>query len=208
MADYPPFMNAYGSIPKILEKVKTAKAPDRFTQDFLETVLGFPGGSRRPFIPLVKRLGLLGSDGSPTDLYHKFRNDDHTKGAMAQAIRNGYPTLFDRNQYAYKLDKNKLEGLVMEATGLDAGSKTLKAIVGTLEALKPFADFETSGTEPSPNGDQRVLAEVQRRPFDTALPKDDGIRFSYTFYLNLPNTSDISVFNAIFKSFREQVLNR
>ncbi len=62
MADYPPFMNAYGNITKILAKVKEAQTPDRFTQDFLGTKLGFSGGSATPFIPFAKRLGLLAPD--------------------------------------------------------------------------------------------------------------------------------------------------
>ena len=45
MADYPPFMNAYGLIPKILSKIKEAKTPGHFTQDFLANTLGFDGGS-------------------------------------------------------------------------------------------------------------------------------------------------------------------
>src|SRR5258706_9727016 len=108
MADYPPFMNAYGSIPKILEKIKVAKAPERFTQDFLGTELGFPGGSRQPFIPLAKRLGLLGSDGTPTALYHQFRNPSTSRHAMAEAIKKGFPKLYARNEYAQKLDTKAL----------------------------------------------------------------------------------------------------
>jgi hypothetical protein len=66
MADYPPFMNAYGNVPEILDTIKEAKTPDRFITDFLGTNLGFTGGSARPFIPLAKRLGQLGGDGTPT----------------------------------------------------------------------------------------------------------------------------------------------
>src|SRR4030095_9003644 len=92
MADYPPFMNAYGLIPKILGKIKEAKTPTHFTQDFLADTLGFPGGSARAFIPLAKRLGLVGTDGTPTELYGRFRNSNHSKGAMAQASEQGMRT--------------------------------------------------------------------------------------------------------------------
>ena len=85
MADYPPFMNASGTIPRILDKIKEAKTPARFTQDFLATNLGFPGGSPKAFIPFAKRLGLLSSDGSPTDLYQQFRDPSRSKQAMASA---------------------------------------------------------------------------------------------------------------------------
>ncbi len=42
-------MASYGRIPKILNKVKEASRPDRFTQDFLTTKLGFAGGSAMAF---------------------------------------------------------------------------------------------------------------------------------------------------------------
>lgn len=44
VADGPPFMNAYGNVPKILNKMKNAKTPDKFTLDYLGTILGFKGG--------------------------------------------------------------------------------------------------------------------------------------------------------------------
>ena len=141
-ADYPPFMNGYGTTAKILNKIKEAQTPDRFTQDFLSTKLGFPGGTAKPFIPLAKRIGFLESDGRPTHLYKSFRNPDQSKAAMASAIRNGYAQLYERNEFVHDLDRTKLEGLVTELTGLEKGHGTVKSIVGTFETLKKFADFD------------------------------------------------------------------
>ncbi len=69
-----PYVVQPGSIKKILEKIKDANTPDRFTTDFLDTKLGFRGGNFRQFIPLAKKLNLLNSDGTPTELYKAFRN--------------------------------------------------------------------------------------------------------------------------------------
>jgi hypothetical protein len=204
-ADYPPFMNAYGNVSKILEKIKQAETPPRFTQEFLEKTLSFPGGSRKPFIPLAKRIGFIGSDGVPTEIYKRFQNPDRSKGAMAEAIRKGYPTLFERNQQAYKLDKNGLEGLIREATGLDADSGTLKSIAGTFDALKGFADFNAPGVTTDQKDDTADGSKPKGGTGDTRV-KQAELSFSYTIYLNLPNTSEIAVFNAIFKSFRENIL--
>lgn len=64
----PPFINSTGLIPKILTKIQEAKVPPRYTQDFQGTVLGYGSGSARPFIPFLKRLNFLQSDGTPTEL--------------------------------------------------------------------------------------------------------------------------------------------
>lgn len=92
-AEYPPFMNGYGTATKILNKMKEAQTPDRFTQDFLSTKLGFPGGTAKPFIALAKRIGFLESDGRPTDIYKSFRNPSQSKAAMAAALKKGYSQL-------------------------------------------------------------------------------------------------------------------
>jgi Family of unknown function (DUF5343) len=51
----PPFMNSTGLVTKIFNKIISASQPERFTQDFLKSGLGFDSGSRRPFIPLLIR---------------------------------------------------------------------------------------------------------------------------------------------------------
>ena len=137
-------MNAYGQISRVLGKIKKAKTPDRFTQDFLSTKLGLKASGARPFIPLAKRIGLLNSDGSPTDLYVRFRNTDETvsKKAIAEAIKKGYAELFARNEYANKLSERELKGLIIEITGLDSENRIVSNTVATFEALKEFADFE------------------------------------------------------------------
>jgi len=125
-----------GSIAKIFEKVRHAQTPERFTGDFLETKLGFRGGNYRQFIPLAKKLGFLGSDGRPTDVYKRFRNAATSKSAMAQALKTGYQEIFERNEYANSLSKDDFKGLVVEITGLESKSRVVQLICQTFETLK------------------------------------------------------------------------
>ncbi|MEZ5244107.1 MAG: DUF5343 domain-containing protein [Acidimicrobiales bacterium] len=216
MADYPPYMNAYGNVTKILNKIKEAKTPDRFSQDYLETVLGFSGGGARPFISLAKRIGLLGTDGSPTAYYGQFRNPAQSEQAMAAMIRKGYPELYKRNEYAHALDESGLTGLVVEVTGLEDGS-TLRAIVKTFLALKEFANFELDPTPPVVE-EPRSAFETPGVPSAAGVPSSVGdgltasaqlgqVRFSHNIYINLPDTDDVEVFNAIFKALKENLLS-
>lgn len=109
MAETLPYMHSSGLVSKILDKIKEAKTPDRFSQDFLGTVLGFSSGSAKPFIPLAKRIGLVGSDGTSTALYKRFRSSEaESKSAMAAAIRSGYAPLYKRNEYAHRLEKKEV----------------------------------------------------------------------------------------------------
>lgn len=131
----PPFMNATGLVPKIFDKIISASQPERFTQDFLKTKLGYDSGSSRPFIPSLKRLGFISTDGTPTPLYSKFRNEEERGKAMAQAIRHGYKEVFERNEYAHDLEKGKFKNLIIEMTGLEPGDTMVNAIVGTFLLL-------------------------------------------------------------------------
>lgn len=208
--NYPAFVNATGTITKILEKIKLAATPERFTQDYLATELGFSGGGARAFLPLAKKLGLLGSDGAPTELYRQFRNTNVavSKAAIAKAIKNAYSDVYARNEYVHSLNRSDLEGLIVEMTGLEKGNQTVRAIVGTFEALKSFADFKTNTlsveeTEKSPKVEpHRDVKNVESSGLDLKL----GL--SYTINLVLPKTDDVAVFNAIFSSLKENLLKK
>jgi uncharacterized protein DUF5343 len=203
-----PYVVQPGSIRKILDKVRDAKTPDRFTTDFLDTKLGFRGGNFRQFIPLAKKLSLLNSDGTPTELYKAFRNPTTTKASMAEAIKTGYRELFDRNEYAGSLSKEELKGLVVQVTGLDAKDQVVGMICRTFEMLKSLADFEQK-LSPVLTEDttEALVAKETSGRYDGAAGELD-LRLSYTINLVLPKTDDSAVFNAIFKALREHLLRK
>ncbi len=204
-SETPPYMNAYGNISWALKKIKSAQTPPRFTQDFLATKLDLSGGGARPLIPFLKRTGFLGSDGVPTDRYKRFRNPGQTGKAAAEALREGYKMLYEVNEYVHDASDDELLGVVIQVTGQEPDAPTTKAIVASFKALKDFAVFQEGDEEEedeseedtSRNGDE---GEGER----VTLTK--GLGLSYTINLNLPATSDIKVFDAIFKSLREHLL--
>lgn len=208
-AKNPPYITATGLVSKILDKIKVAATPDRFTQDYLATELGFGGGSARAFIPLAKRIGLIASDGTPTEIYKQFRstNSATSKAAIAKALKTGYADLYSRNEYAHSLSKADLEGLVIELTGLEKGHATIRAVVGTFEALKSYADF--SAKPKGGEAEQTVVTENIVIPGRVSESEED-IKFnlSYTINIVLPKTDDIAVFNAIFRSLKDNLLSK
>jgi hypothetical protein len=205
----PPFMNSTGLVTKIFNKMISASQPDRFTQDFLKSRLGFDSGSARPFIPLLKRLGFISTDGTPTPLYGKFRNDGERGRAMATAMRQGYREVFERNEYAHSLDKGKFRQLIIEMTGAESEASMVNAIVGTFFALKAFANFDATddpAAEETKKKDVVVLEKSDDDPQPPPLRQSGGLNLSYTINLNLPETADVEVFNAIFRSLKENLL--
>jgi hypothetical protein len=203
LADNPPYVNAYGNITKTLTKIQTAAVPARFTQDFLATKLALKGGSARPVIPFLKRLGLLGSDGVPTDLYKRFRNPQQRGAAAASALKNGFAALYEINEYIHDATDDALKGVVVQATGGEPDSSTTKAIVGSFKAVREFANFAAEGSGDEGLGDPADEEASGEEDGDSWKPT---VGLSYTINLNLPATSDVAVFDAIFKSLKEHLL--
>jgi len=208
MAESLPYMLHTGTLKKALEKIKEAATPDRFTTDYLGETIGLRGGSARPVIPFLKKMGFLSESGVPTDLYKQFRNPAGTGQAAAAAIKKAYAPLFTKNENAQKLSDADLKGLVLETTGLDHDSRVVSAVTSSFKHLKTLASFDgkpaanlitTDPPPPPPPGTNRE--ELHGEP-------PVGMNLSYTINLNLPATPDINVFNAIFRSLRENLLKR
>lgn len=211
--EFPPYVNATGILTSVLKKIIDAPPPPRFTQDFLTAKLGFKKGSANAIIPFLKRIGFLGSDGIPTEIYSKFRNPSKSGQAVAEGMKLGYQDLYSRNEYWHDLGKKELSGLIIEATGTSSNSSTLLAILRTIDVLKQYAEFgeveEVSTVKP----DEKITVQPSGTEESTfshhKKQKDDlGINLSYTINLNLPETSDIAVFDAIFKSLKENLLKK
>lgn len=207
-------MNSTGLISKIFEKIKQAKVPERYTTDFQSSVLGYGSGSARPFIPFIRRLGFIESDGKPTELYRKFRNSDSSGAAMAEAIRLGFKDLFQRNEYAYSLPDDKLKNLVVEVTGKEPSDGVVTAVTGSFKACRQLADFDAvlpssgiSNCDDPPKPLERDKSMVPQEMADRLRRRTDALGLSYTINLNLPETTDVEVFNAIFKALKENLLD-
>ena len=198
-----PYFTSPGSVKTALDKIRSAATPSRVTQDFVNTVLQIKGGTGASIPPFLKKIGLVASDGTPTELYKQFRNPATGGAAIAKAILHGYGELSRANEYFYKLNEKELNALIVQVTGLSADDRVVTLIASTLKTLKSYANFdvatpvepETNAQDPAPPANH-----------DTALPVP-GLNLTYTINLNLPATSDQAVFNAIFKSLKEHLLS-
>ncbi|MCP3039162.1 DUF5343 domain-containing protein [Xanthomonas euvesicatoria pv. allii] len=205
MSESIPFVQAYGNVTKALERVQAAATPPRFTQDFLGTKLDLSGGSAKPLIPFLKRLGFLGSDGVPTDLYKKFRNQSERGRAAAAALKTGFRALYEVNEYIHDAADKELKGVVVQVTGSEPTSSTVKGIIGSFKAVRAFATFDDEeSSDDAADAAREVASERHDEPATKAGASKIGL--SYTINLNLPATSDVAVFDAIFRSLKEHLL--
>lgn len=201
-----PYLQAPGNIKRVLDKIQQATTPPKFTQDFLATTLDMSGGAARPIIPFFKRAEFLSSDGTPTELYKQFKNPSARGAAAAQGLRNAYSALYEVNEYVHDAKDPDLKGLILQVTGLEEDSKLVGAMVSSFKTFREYADFDADAVAPSEgnegHSDGNGALGMQQR---LTLPQGN-VQLGYTINLNLPATTDIAVFNAIFKSLREHLL--
>lgn len=215
MAENLPYSTAVGTLENMLEKIKTASVPERFTQDFVSTKLAMKGGTAMSCIPFLKKMGFVASDGTPTEQYREFRNPKKSRLAVGKAFRKLYQRLYEMNEYIHDASDQDVLGLVVECTGGEKNSAVTKYTLATINMLRKISDFdgddaldvEENGTinVPNPSSYQPVSGSTHI-PSIQQPPNGKGINLSYTINLNLPATKDIEVFNAIFKSLKEHVL--
>lgn len=202
-----PYINSTGTLPKILNKIIEASVPESFNYDFLGTKLGFPGGNQRTFIRWAKQCGFLNPDGAPSQIYKNFRNPDTRGVAMANALKLGYKELFTRNAYAQDLSQKDLTQLISEITGNPHDNGTVKLIVRTFLNAKEYADFEANTTQ-----SQHIITKQEENKPEVKqtsdIPKGSiKLGLNYTINLVLPKTDDPAIFDAIFKSLKDNLLN-
>jgi len=208
-----PYVTAPRNIEKALNGIKAAATPESVSQDFVKTILGIKGGSGNQITSYLKKIGFAASDGKPTEIYTTFRNSRTSGQAVVRAMKHGYAPLYNRNEFMHKLDDEALKGLVIEETGAGDDSSVPYLIVACISALKKFADFSApkesdDSTIKSRDPESRALAKVEAESARRSESSTVGLNLSYTINLNLPATTDIAVFNAIFKSLQDNLLRR
>lgn len=198
-----PYTTSIGVFNGIVEKALNAARPDKFSADFIDKVLGYSGGSARAAIPIFKKLGFLDSAGTPTELYTQFRSERTRGTAALVALKNAFGDIFKRSEYAHKADENQLRDLISEVTGLPSNDTIVKYIFNTFETIKKYVDEDTK----APSKPDKETQNEQSKNTDLELNNmNSNLGLSYHINIVLPETSDITVFNAIFKSLKSNLL--
>lgn len=196
MTDYP-YMMSNNKIQPIITKIQQAARPAKFTLDFLRT-LGFTSTNDRAFIPLAKKMGFLMDDGTPTLLYDQLKDPTLTAKVLATQIRILYSDLFAINTEIQRAPESEIKGAIGRVTGKD--EEGVIRIYNTFKALCSISDFSSEIlTNVAPEKSEEIIT--------TPIPvtsKKNG--FHYNIQIHLPATTDISVYNAIFKSLKDNLL--
>jgi Family of unknown function (DUF5343) len=198
-----PYTQAPGVFKKTLEGIITAGQPERFTSNFMDTVLGVSGGSSRYVPPLLKKMGFLTSDGAPTELYTSFRTEGSRSSAAYTGLKNAFAELFQRNEFIHKANEAEVRDNIVAITGLTKSDVYVNYIWSTFKALRDFISGDPA-TQPKPE----PATTVSQTP-SPAIVAGGSTRIGLVNNINivLPESTNINVYNLIFQSLRANLLS-
>lgn len=196
------------SLGRLLDAIQTAGVPPRVTFEFLKT-LGFKSSNDHTMIQVLKAIGFVDSNGAPTTTYKEYRDPNRGPRVLADALRSAYADLFLANTKANEQSADKLKGII--ATKTSKGERVVAEIARTFQALAKKADFAGFGGDLGAGASAEVTSTAPLEPSTQATSATAGrpttaATFHYNIQIHLPTTTDITVYNAIFRSLREHLL--
>lgn len=189
----------------IFDQIRQGTAPERFTTQHLKD-LGFASSNDRAVIPLLKDLGFLSDDGQPTNVYHEYRDTSRSRVVLGDQLRTVYGDLFTIKEMPSEADRPLIEGKFKSVHNVKERVAELQA--ATFYALLAMADLGGKQSHGHVKKEQVVVDEHKQEA--PKPPSDQHLRTTdlrYNIEVHLPATKDIEVFNAIFKSLKEHLLD-
>ncbi len=192
-----------GKLKTALQALINAERPDVFNKSYIETYLSVSGGSAAPIPNIMKRVDFISSDGKPTEWYAKFQTDGGRPEAALHGVKKAFSEIFKKNTFAHSLPEDKVKEIIVEITGLIKSDTIVHQIYGTFDAFRAFIPANyVSGKSETPVQEQEKINE----PEGNSHKVNGGLGLSYHINIVLPETIDISVFNAIFQSLKNNLL--
>ena len=187
-----------------MNKIIEGTAPEKFTQSHLKGI-GFASSNDQGILPLLKDLGFLTLEGTPTARYHAYRDKSKSKQILGEAIREAYEEIFHVNEHPTDHDRTAIEGRfksVHNGTETVAGRQAM-----TFLSLLKLADLKVEPKKQNPPTEtinEEQPQEEKRRETTPSVPFT-GLR--YNIEIHLPATKDVEVYNSIFKSLKEHLID-
>lgn len=204
------YMISNNKISEVLDAMQKAAKPEpRMSYQTLKD-WGFNSSNDRAIIPLFKRLGVLDPNGTPSELYDDLKDPNTRAVALARAIRESYSEIFSINTKIYEAPDQEVKAALSRVTGKD--EKTVDRYFSTLSRLFGLADFKSSKLDVESQKNQAATekSDVQKdatnqQSYVDLNKKKRTNEFHYNIQIHLPATTDITVYNAIFKALKDNL---
>ena len=189
----------------LLNAIKSAKAPERFNNKFLNQ-LDFTSSNDRLFVGVFKCLGFIDESGTPTQRYFQFLDQTQSGRVLADAIRDTYADLFAVNVKANEMSVEDVKNKFRTLTLGQKSDNVVTLMANTFRALADLADWEA----PVPLEQATTNAPTPRQEPATVAPEPPplhgkNLSLHYNIQIHLPESREPAVFDAIFQALRKHL---
>lgn len=202
------YLTTTKNLESIINSVINAKAPERFTNKFLED-LGYKSSNDRLVIGMFKALGLLDDSGQPLQRYYEFLDQTQTGKILAIGIQEAYEDLFNLRKDAQNLANDEVKNKLKTLTQGQKSDKILGLMAMTFRAFCDLADWNESMEIQEKNATNVSRNEnVSSTPFVQQENRTlkTGMNLHYNIQIHLPETTNLAVYDAIFQSLKKHLL--
>lgn len=204
-------MTSVKNLGVIFQKIVEGAAPDKFTIAHLKG-LGFSSSNDFGVLALLKDLNFLTGDGTPTSRYLAYRDRTQSRRVLGEALREAYGDLFLINEQLSEKDRTAVEGKFKQVHNVT--DRVAAEQAKTFFALMQLADVTQQTSAPATGiaGKSIEKPESIYPPAAAIALTESAHRVSlgglrYNIEIHLPATKDVEVYNAIFKSLKEHLLD-
>ena len=190
----------------VINSVISAKAPERFTNKFLEN-LNFKSSNDRLYVGLFKTLGLIDESGVPTSRYFEFIDQTQTYRILAIGIEEAYEDLFNLRKDAQNLTLDEVKNKLKTLTQGQKSDKVLGLMANTFKSLCDLADWSSERAISEETSIERE-DKKQEIKFEepVARSKMSDMSLNYNIQIHLPETTNMAVYDAIFQSLKKHLM--
>ena len=200
----PIYLMTPGKAKEYMEAIQAGSAPARFTQDFLEG-LGFKSKNDRKLVSVLISLGFLDSNKVPTQAYRDYLDSERAPVVLGNQLKKAYGELFTLLRDAPSADTPTLVGKFKSLCNIK--ESTAEKVAMTFRNLSAIAEFVDQPDAVEPEADEENGAAVPPSAAPSSTSVAVGIGLAHRIEINLPNTTNIDVYHAIFRSLKENLLD-
>ena len=212
------YLTSTKNVGDILTAIQQAQAPKQFSVSFLNN-LGFKSSADRLFIGMLKAFDFLSDSGAPMPRYFEFLDQTQSARVLAEALREAYRDLFELNVNAQNMTRDEVKNKLKTLTQGQFSDDVLGKMATTFIAFTKQADFDAVAPAAVPGHsapEERPPAAPESEeggveaapPAGSTTPGFRGLGgLVYNIQIQLPETRDPAVYDALFRSLRTHLLD-
>ena len=199
-----PYTTQPKALRRLLAEIPKRPKPPKITFDTLKAWNVSSNNNARTAIAVLKKIGLLGSNGEPTNSYTEFMKTGTGPAELGARIKEVYKTLFDDSHSPQNEPDDELQNLFNIHSG--GGTDTMRLQIQTFKALSEYANFgpaARNGASAASNNTGQAGTTGSQPQREPQLPP-----IQVDLHIHLPENKSTRDYEAIIQDIAKYIYGR